>query len=198
MIPLTIVLAVVGAIFILAIFLTELEQFGWATLTLIATVALTQFTHTFDFVGYVAHHALESVLYTLGYLVVGLLWSFVKWFSFLMAFRDKYRECKNIYYQKYNLVPGQPLPESLAKEFEEWMQNTYCYAKYRGALLSRKPRASENKTRIVAWMAFWPCSLIGTLLNDPVRRLFSFLFNQFKALYQKMVDYVFKNDPELK
>lgn len=49
-----------------------------------------------------------------------------------------------------------------------------------------------------AWMAFWPCSVISTLLNDPIRRLFRYLFNLLKSLYQKMADAVFADDPELK
>jgi len=60
-----------------------------------------------------------------------------------------------------------------------------------------KPLASQHKGTITGWMAFWPFSFVGTLLNDPVRRIVTFMFRHFKALYQKMSDRIFANDKEL-
>jgi hypothetical protein len=62
----------------------------------------------------------------------------------------------------------------------------------------QRPRAAKNKRRITAWMAYWPCSAIGTLLNDPVRKFFNWAFGQFKDLCQKLADHVFRADVELK
>jgi hypothetical protein len=57
--------------------------------------------------------------------------------------------------------------------------------------------AAKSKSKIVAWMAFWPCSVIGYVFNDPVRRLFNALFNALRESYQKMADKIL-NDAELK
>ena len=44
-------------------------------------------------------------------------------------------------------------------------------------------------------MAF---SMVGTFLDDPVRRLFTFLATRYKKLYQDLADWIFASDRELK
>jgi len=167
-------LGIVEALVLLAVFavlalLTETERFGWATLAVAGTVAVAQWMHWADIWGFVRAHALVSALYVGGYVVAGVLWSFVKWFSFLMRFRDVLKEVR---------VPGSEYYNAIV---------------YRGFSLSRKPAAAEAKGKITAWMIFWPFSLVGTVLNDPVKRIFTFLFGRFKHLYQEMSDRVFKD-----
>jgi len=207
MIPLTIVLIALAVVYVGACFLVELEFFGWATVVLIATVAGVQWLNVFDIMRYVADNLLTSTLYVLGYLVVGIIWSFLKWFSYLMKFRDKFRETKTAFLIKrgVHLENGQPLPyntavpEHLKQDFAQYLREQYAYkTDYLELKNGQKPVASKNKKKITAWMAFWPCSVISTLLNDPVRRVFRFLFNLFKGLYQKLADTVFANDPDLK
>jgi len=43
-------------------------------------------------------------------------------------------------------------------------------------------------------MCFWPFSLVGTLLNDPVRKLFKFIYNRINGLYQKIADEILKDE----
>ena len=194
MIPFTLVLIALGIIFVVGTFLVELECFGWATVVLIATVAGVQWLHVFDIMRYVADNLLTSTLYAVGYVAIGVVWSFIKWFSYLRKFRDHFRELKQKFLESKKL-PGPDIDDSLMPEFKASLRNQYEYREVRGG---QKPNATENKARITSWMAFWPCSLIGTLVNDPVRRVCRFLFNTFKALYQRMADSVFANDPELK
>lgn len=190
---------------IVATVLTEVEHFGWATLSLIATLVGVQVFHNtlgFNLLSWVESHALVTGLLTLGYVVVGIIWSFVKWFSYLMSYRDKFREHKEAFLKANNLgglVVTAPVPEELRGKFEEYLRtNTRWDDHGRHIAALERPRASKNKSRIVAWMSLWPFSLVGTILNDPVRRLFNFLFNWFKALYQKMADTIFAKDVELK
>jgi hypothetical protein len=254
MIPLTIVLIALAVIYVGACFLVELEFFGWATLVLLATVVGVQSLHVFDILQYIANNALTSVLYAVGYIAIGVAWSFIKWFSFLMKYRDKFRELKQKFldlnklplnttspddkgipyairnaFDKYvNLQPtvdvnasandlniargkmwvafldenktknNQNVPAFLTDSFEVYLREQYSYGDYGALRNGKKPVATENKAKITAWMAFWPCSVISTLLNDPIRRLFRYLFNLLKSLYQKMADAVFADDPELK
>lgn len=196
-----IVLIVLFFLFCMATVLTETEHFGWATFTMIATLVCVQLLHVADLFAYVQHHVLTTILYVLGYLAAGLAWSFAKWFSFLMAFRDKFRQEKVSFLRWKKLdedAEGQ-VPKEMRPAFLEYMRQTGAFDyRFRDNSLAEKPRASNNKARIISWMSLWPFSLTGTLLNDPVRRLFNWLFNSFKALYQKMADAIFANDVELK
>lgn len=272
MIPWTIVLIALAVIYVAGCFLVELECFGWATIVLIASVVGVQCLHVFDIVSYVAAHVLTSALYTAGYVVIGVIWSFIKWFSFLMKYRDKFRGLKQKFldinkfplnstslvdrqvsyaikcaFEKYLLTHSpanikfksvayradgadadndqpynqpvnnlerdklwiafldesktpnnQTIPTTLTDAFEVFLREQHSYGDYADLRDGKKPVATANKAKITAWMAFWPCSMLSTLLNDPIRRLFKYLFKLFQGLYQKMSDWVFSNDPELK
>ncbi len=190
----TLPLVALAVLYVVGCFLVELEFFGWATLALIAAVVGVQFLHVYDILSYVAANVLTSTLYAAGYIVVGVAWSFVKWFSYLRKFRDHFRELKQKFLERKSLT-GPDIDEPFLSEFKDSLRHQY---EYRDVQSGQKPTAAENKARITAWMAFWPCSMLSTLLNDPIRRLFKFLFNLLKSTFQKLSDYVFRNDPELK
>ncbi len=198
------ILAVLFVLFVVECILIETEGFGWATVTLVATavasVVLGRWFHVYSVVDFVRDHGVWTLVYLAGYVAVGVAWSFGKWFSYLMSFRDAFREQKDAFCKKYNLDASVPLPEDKLIQFDSFLSSNVGWSTgHRGQLLSReRPRAAKNKARITAWACYWPFSVVGTVLNDPVRRLFNFLFNQFKALYQRMSDWVFRKDVELK
>lgn len=198
-----VVLSVLFVLFVLECVFTEVENFGWATVTLIATaigsVVLGHWWPEYSLITFIKAHGVFTAIYAGAYVGVGVAWSFVKWFSYLMSFRDAFREQRNAFCTKNSLDPAAPIPEDKLPAFDQWISHVSWSNNHRSQLLSReRPRAAKNKARITAWAAFWPFSFLGTLLNDPVRRIFNFLFNQFKALYQKMSDWVFRKDVELR
>jgi hypothetical protein len=215
------------AIFTVEAVLTEVECFGWATLTLIATAVGVHLFHVVDLLTLVRTHAIETIYSVLVYFAVGVVWSFIKWFSFLMGFRDTYRQKKEEFvaskkaeYEARKNNPPPPVdknarpswgsprendedkvsltPPTEAELAAKFVKSLSHYETYRDNPLGSLPKAANNKARITAWMAFWPFSVVGTLVNDPVRRLVDFLFTQFKALYQRMSDALFSSHPELK
>lgn len=196
-------LVVLFALFVLECILTETENFGWATVTLVlcgvASAALGHWLHIYSVLDFIRDHGVWTLAYVGVYVCVGVVWSFAKWFSFLMGFRDSFRSLKEGFLKSRDMDPNGQVPDNLRSAFKDYIrQNAGWNNQYKHQLWEmERPRASKNKARITAWSAFWPFSFVGTLLNDPVRRLFNFLFNQFKALYQKMADHVFRKDVEL-
>lgn len=53
------------------------------------------------------------------------------------------------------------------------------------------PTASDNKGRLIAWMTYWPFSAVWTIINDPIKRFFKFLFGRLENVFQKMSDRMF-------
>lgn len=198
------ILAILGLLVVLgvlAIVFTETDRFGFATLTLLVSIGLMQGFHIVDVLHYVEHHALQSLAYAGAYVALGVGWSFVKWFSYLMSFRDKYREVKERFLNTKGLNPAGQVPEEMMVEYKNWLVSTYGRwpdKEMRQIQLLERPKASNNKSAILAWMTLWPFSFIGTVLNDPIRRLFNFLFNSFKKSYQALADRVLAKDVELK
>ncbi len=55
------------------------------------------------------------------------------------------------------------------------------------------PMASENKALITSWISHWPISALWTLINDPIKKLLNFIFNQIKSVFQKMSNRIFRS-----
>ena len=203
---LLVVLIVLGIFFVVETVLMEVEHWGWATTLLVACFGLSLVGHHFwpdvpSVLSWVVANGVFTLVYVAAYMAVGVGWSFVKWFSYLMGFRDTFREQKEAFCLKNGLDPKAPITdEKVLAEFDHHLASNVSWGeRHRGQLLSReRPRAAKSKARITAWMAFWPFSVVGTVLNDPVRRLFNFLYSQFKALYERLSGFVFRKDVELK
>lgn len=164
--------AVVAALFVVAIIAAEVESFGWSTVALIVSVVAGHWILGMNALAWVSTHGTETFLYVLAYLVAGVVWSFLKWLSYCFKYRDAYREA-----QRQATINNHNLRLYTPREF---------YPNHYGEPLL----ASNNKKRIVFWMSLFPVSVIGTLLNDPVRRLFKFLFERLSASYQYIADAV--------
>lgn len=216
-----IVLACLLVLFCVEAVLTEVEHWGWATVTLLGTLVGLHFLHIFSVLDFVKDHTVEALVGTGGYVVIGVVWSFVKWFSFLMGFRDTYREEKEKFFEFKKMPTNSNLDAALEEEFLKGLSNEGRYNgryledekgnkiasaprwysdvnTYKSNSLNVKPRAAKNKARITSWGAFWPFSMVGTIINDPIRRLWNFLWGQLKALYQRMADRLLAGHPELK
>jgi hypothetical protein len=55
------------------------------------------------------------------------------------------------------------------------------------------PIGSENKASIIAWISYWPLSLLATLLNNPFRRLFEYVYSLVANAYDKISQKHFKS-----
>lgn len=219
---LPIVLAVLIVLFLVEAVLTEVEHWGWASITLIGTLVGLHFLHVWSVYEFFRAYTLEGVVGVAGYIGAGLVWSFVKWFSFLMGFRDAYREEKDKFLMFKKLQADAVLTPELQEQFLKGLSNegrhNYNYIKgpdgrdildvsprwysdvmtYKGNSLNVRPRAAKNKARITSWAIFWPFSMVGTIVNDPLRRLWNLIWGWVKGLYQKMADKMLAAHPELK
>ena len=45
-----------------------------------------------------------------------------------------------------------------------------------------------NKGRIIAWMTYWPFSLGWTMLDNPFRRMFNYIYGRVEKIYKSMSD----------
>lgn len=51
-----------------------------------------------------------------------------------------------------------------------------------------KYEVDHNKEKILHWMIYWPISAAWTMMNDPVKRLFSNMLTYFKEFYDNMTE----------
>lgn len=78
----------------------------------------------------------------------------------------------------------------LTKVKEEHLDKKKRYSQDRVYLV--KPEASDNKGRIIAWISYWPISIIWTLIADFVTGVARRIYNKISGLFDKISDKVFK------
>lgn len=182
-----------GLPFIVLTILVEAEWFGTATLSLIASLSICAWLNHVPVFSFLKEHMVNILEGAVAYVVLGIAWSFLRWLLLNLAFKFEFKQAKENFIAQLNLPKGSNVPEDKMEAFKSEMR----YRTVSGYRLDTRPNAAKSKSRIVGWGAFWPCSVIGYVLNDPVRRLFNALFELLKGSYQRITDALL-NDPELK
>jgi hypothetical protein len=200
------VLIVAGVCFITLVVLVELEQWGWSTGLFVGSLVCVHFLMKINLLEYISKNFSHIALIILLSLSLGIIWSIFKWISFLYKFKEVREERLESFRENRKLVndlnseicksdvwPSKS--ESVKSEYEflncEYYKNT-------NTRLSRSPSYKQYKSKIVAWVIFWIPSLIGTLLNDFVRKFVTWVVNRFSALYQCLSNKIVGDFPETK
>jgi len=186
-----------------------------ATITCIVTLALIYFlggrSAINDLFSFVAHNPLVIAMAFGGYLLAGTVWSVVKWYFFVLNARDKYREDVSDINEEFNSNMDR-LKKYIAKVEsgeEKVKDKDSVLTKYKEEIERRTsantediarskqrnmPSAKGNKSRILTWMFYWPFSGIWTIINDPVRRAFQWIYKRLEGVYQKITVSAFEGE----
>jgi hypothetical protein len=196
--------------FVLLLLFVELERPGFATVSLVATFSLLAFFGNFNLIAAVKAHPIDAAIGLGIYFVGGTLWSFGKWFFFVRKSRETFDDLKaqfdKTYQKKYSIkVFNDESHVHETVEYDIADRDGFGYKKAivhfvlqkggRSAL--KPPRASENKHRILLWMAYWPTSMLWTIINDPVKRVFKEIFRQVRGWYDAIAKQLYKGVPDV-
>lgn len=123
------------------------------------------------------------------YLVVGVSWSLYKWYGFSINARRDLRE-----WLKAHPILVQ-VPGETEQDFSCRLQ-AYALSVPNPVTFNKKTHkfellASEHKETILIWMSLWPLSLLRTLVEDLVLRMWENLYRFFSGLYQRISDRIF-------
>ncbi len=130
----------------------------------------------------IADHPLNTVYLALGYLVAGAIWSLAKWWFFVREARDRFEQKKAEWIA--DRIKFANVPET-KEQIESALKRHVSVSSY-------YPKASKEKSRIMTWMCYWPWSLVWTIINDPVKKAFTAIFNRMKATFDKIAKKAFE------
>lgn len=166
----------------------EVEREGVATTAVSIALALLLWNYGQDLWSFVKSDYMTTLLFVLGYLVVGVVWSFMKWNEKVKKVFAEFKKVKDKYVKKNGKIDA---TEEI-KDFTNFLANSSI----RGSFYHKKsmteiveeitPKGIENKSTIVAWISYWPLSLLATLLNNPFRRLFEYVYSLVSGLYDRI------------
>jgi len=143
------------------------DSFGWATTTTIAFFAVLYYfgsgtTLATDAI-WMWHNPGLSLMWIAIYLGIGIVWSFWKWYQFLIDCRERY--------ERDNSNPNN----------------------YRANIENYIPAASEYKAMITSWWVYWPFSALWFVIQNPFRRIGLFIYDRIGGVYDKITLNVFHN-----
>jgi len=132
------------------------------------------------------------------YFVLGTVWSFLKWFSYLHRVKDVLRKHKAEFIKKTRVIlrTDGTFEDTDFAGFADYLNDKY-YLGARNKVESRSdvvPTMSEKFSDLVRWIVWWPFSAFWTILNDPIRRLAEFIVRRFRSIYEGLAARVFKNE----
>lgn len=159
------------ACILLFFFIDHDNGFG-ATATLVGFFLIHQLFGDMKLFSYVAIHPMSAVKWLAFYFAAGTLWSIAKWWFHVHAEREKYDD------EMASYINGRLRYVKIDEAKKDWLK--HCSIE--------KPSASKSKEKIIRWMTFWPWSMVWTLINDPIKKLFKSIYRRIEGLLQKISD----------
>lgn len=187
-------LSVITILVIINLLITD--RFFWSAFWIggfIATIHIFGNAHFFQ---HVIDNPVWALAYIFGYLGLGAIWSFFKWWMMLREVRKKYDVLK-VEFLKNKKVTGTVIPDDLKDEWRKHVVGNRCYKlRYHYSDIEGHnpivPPLSQNKTKITGWMVYWPISVILFFFEDFLSKLFDAIYDMFSNVYQRISDSVFK------
>lgn len=201
-------LAIVASCFVIAAL--EHEEEGFATFFVLVSFGLIFFLGNSYLFDWILSNPWKLLLFITSYFGVGTGYSIVKWYLKVQNAAQEYAEKRTLWLEakikvamdqgddEKALLYDDALQHGLAGNravLEEWRKHVKGVA-YGEPFV--KPIASENKSRIMGWIAYWPWSGLWTLINDPFRKICTFLYQRIKGFLQDIADKIYADiDKEL-
>ena len=185
---------VLSAIIVIAIsiaVLLEFEKSGWATTLFSIGSALTIWAYKAEIWDVASTNPLPILYFSLAYIAAGLTWSLFKWKIYIGKRTEKFNLAKQTFIDANGDIKNN------WKGWISYLNDGIYYSLNIGSIFyeSNKPeeivakiipKANIKKSLIVSWISYWPMSLAATLLNNPFRRFFEWIYSLVAGIYDKM------------
>lgn len=157
----------------------------------------------------------QVLIYFAIYLLIGLAYSFAKWYRFTQRIAERFKVAKAKAIEEYgDYILTYELPRELSKDAtkEEHRETTnfasamaniasacglsrqrHSTPKTMAELLAKiKPQVANNKNIVSRWIAFWPTSLLFTFI-DPLSFILDNMMVASKKVYNSITESNFKD-----
>jgi len=192
----------------------ESESGAWATTVLfIFGLLVVFFGPGVEWMKWVASNPWTILWCILGYIALGGVWGVIKWYFYSSSKTDEFEDYKIAWLRSKGIKDKRKVPKHLENEWTTYVcdQGRWGHWEYtdddefspgggRTPPKKRKrqpvldaPRAWNNKARITRWMAYWPFSVIWTMLDDVIKKIFRTIQRWLGDLMDKITDIVWRD-----
>jgi hypothetical protein len=176
--------------------LLELEKEGWATSVFSIGIALILWHFKGDTWDFIKSNPASTIGFASTYVIVGVVWSFFKWRSYVVNAFDNFKTIKKEFIAKTGEITAgnknqfkDSLKTSEIRGRDGGRISIYESTSIESIIEEITPLASKKKSVITSWIAYWPVSLIATLLNDPFRKFFEWVYDRVSGFYERITSH---------
>jgi hypothetical protein len=185
---------------ILLIFLVEKDHFYLSGINVLIYFFFLNFIVKKDIVGYISHHPGRTLIVVLCYILIGFVWSFIKWWLFVNKEAISYKEKRCAWLKDQKKYRANKMAFSIAglenitletEVPEEWKEEW-------GRQISvRRPVAVEHKQQISHWIVYWPVSAFWSLIEDFIGKVMRVIVVKVRFIYEIITKNAFKNTSDM-
>jgi hypothetical protein len=172
----------------------EYEKEGWATTFFSLGIALLLWNFRTDIWTFISSNPTATIGFTVTYILIGVVWSFLKWNSYVKNAFNKLKTIKADFIREHKEIN-----EKNRAKFNSKVQYSgitkgdggtlYLHDETLEEIIEKiSPIASEKKSVITSWISYWPVSLMATLLNNPFRKFFEWVYDNLYGYYDKITN----------
>jgi hypothetical protein len=176
--------------FVIVTALVESDNGTWATIVAIGTLFGLNYLWKLPVLATVKANPGHTALLVLAYFGIGVVWTFVKWYFYVHNQVVKYNNYKSAFLKANNVATLTPeLAAALADKLEEGKR----YSSRGEGISASAPDPADHKGDLTRWGTYWPFSMIGTALNDIVRRAWEYVYEMLQTTYQRISKAIFRH-----
>lgn len=168
----------------------EIEREGWATTFFSASIVLLFWQYWGEIWGWISINTGGTLMFIGGYIIAGIIWALIKWKSYISESARNFIAVKEAFISKHGDIGSKWLTwiETLNANRRKFKNGYSFYERDDSEEVVAKLtiNANDKKSLIVSWIAYFPMSIAATLLNDPIRRFMSFIYDRISGIFQRM------------
>lgn len=169
--------------FCIMLWAVEVGSSAGATITLLLSAVAFGVLGNVNVFTYAKDNPLNAVFFIMLYILLGIVWAFIKLYFVTRKIRMEYLAEKEAYLQKEGAT------------IDKWVydySNKFLY----------KTDYSDYVPKIMHWSMFWVWSMVWTIINDPIREAFEYIYtvfsNGYKILFRRMMKPLIEDETSYK
>ncbi len=179
--------------FIILLALVEYEKPGLGFLSILGVGVLLKVFADVNLLYLITQFPLQTALGAAGYLFIGTVWSIFKWYFFVRNKREEYLKAKEEYENGPKEKQHSREKGADIVEFDAPWEKCYARTRFLNSKRGIVPLPGDHKSRILMWLAYWPWSAFWTLINDSVKKVYKFIYENITGILTRISQAAFKD-----
>ena len=174
---------IVAAIFSVALLgCIEYQKGWWSSFLVAGFFTILYFASGINVISVVLANPMTAIYYVGLYVAGGVVWGCVKWWFYSRKAVDVVKELK-VKFLNEKKISGDTIPET---SMDSFISSVLHSSRYHDE--DYPPRFMKHKADWTMWATYWPLSFFWTMLNQPIKKLWNFVYSQVGQMMQNMTN----------